>query len=218
MISKDTNKSISTPVEAAANVQDCVTAESWAETQASFTARAFNLLGISSTPPNPRSLICLSSTLIQLEASCFSQSSQQQTYGFSFLRSLWGIHGALCTAVIPTPVLSTAPSCCERYLWSFLNFLWGLTPLFWQQSHTLKISSITAVLPDSVYNLHRCFSLEQLSLNNTMQPVWMYLKKTGISTSMIWRLFFPSRFLGYSFFFFQSESSVPQAKESVFFM
>lgn len=158
-------------------MQDCVTAESWAEKQPSFTARAFNLSEISSTPPNPCSLIGLSSTLIQLEASCFSQSSQQQTYGFSFLRSLWGIHGVLCTAVIPTPVLSTAPSCCERYLWSFLNFLWGLTPLFWQQSHTLKISSITAVFSDSVYNLHRCFSLEQPSLNNTMQPVWVYLKK-----------------------------------------
>lgn len=120
-------------------------------------------LEVSPTPPNPHGLISLSNTSMQLEANGFSQLPQQQTYGFSYLQSLWGTPGALCMAVIPTPVLSTAPSRWECYLWSFLNFLWGLTPLFWHTNHTLKISSITAVFTNSVYNLHRCFSLKQLS-------------------------------------------------------
>lgn len=94
-----------------------------------------------------------------------SQSPQQQPYGFSFLQSLWGTHSAICIAVIPTHVLSTAPSRWEWYLWGFLNCLWGFTPLFWQQSHTLKISTLTAVFAHSVHNMKRCFSLKQLALN-----------------------------------------------------
>lgn len=64
-------------------------------------------LEVSPMPLNPHSLISLSNISMQLEANCFSWTPQQQTYGFSFLWCLWGIHGALCMAVIPAPVSST---------------------------------------------------------------------------------------------------------------
>lgn len=81
------------------------------------------------------SLISLLNTSMQLEVNLFFQSLQQQPWSFSFPQSLWSTHGVLYMAVIPTPFLSAAPSHWECYLWSFLNFLWGPTPLFWQQLH-----------------------------------------------------------------------------------
>lgn len=109
-------------------------------------------LEVSPRSPDGHSLISLLNTSMQVEVNLFFQSPQQQPCSFSFLQSLWGIHSVLYMAVIPTPFLSAAPSHWECYLWSFLNVLWGPTPLFWQQSYTLKISTITAVFTNSVYN------------------------------------------------------------------
>lgn len=131
-------------------------------------------LEVSPMSSDPPSSISLSNTCMQLEANCFFWSPQQQPYGFGFLWSLWGIHGALYMAVILTPVLSIAPSCWECYLWSFLNFLWEFPPLFWQQSCTLKIGNITAVFTNSLYNFYRCFYLKQLSLNIRLRFIWMH--------------------------------------------
>lgn len=114
-------------------------------------------LEVSPRSPDDYSLISFLSTSMQLEVNLFFWSPPQQPWSFSFPQSLWGIHSVLYMVVILTPFLLAAPSHWECYLWSFLNFLLGSTPLFWQQSYTLKISTITAAFTNSVYNLHRCF-------------------------------------------------------------
>lgn len=107
-------------------------------------------------------------------------------------------------------LLSAAPSCWDRYLWSSLIFLWGLTPLFWQQNHTLKINSITAVITTSLYSLHRYFSLKYLSLNIRLCSIWV-CSEQWISTPRMsrGRLFSPCVFLstGKHFFFFLTLNS-----------
>lgn len=132
-------------------------------------------LEVSPVSLNPHSLISLSNISVQLEASCVSRPPRSKhtvsvfcdSSGVSMVHFAW----------LSFQFLSATPSCWDCYSWNSLIFLWGLTPLFWQQDHTLKINSVTAVITTSLLSLHRYFSLKYLSLNIRLRCIWVCWKQ-----------------------------------------
>lgn len=117
--------------------------------------RSFRFLEASSRSPHGHSLIGLLNTSVQLEVNLFFQSPQQQPVSVFCKAS--GVSTVCFTW------LSFQLFFCQQHLHT-VSAIYGASWIFYGDPHlcfgstyTLKISTITAVFTNSVYNLHRCF-------------------------------------------------------------